>query len=189
MTAELVIRADPAVWTPVPAEPDAAAWYERQLAAAPETARDAVAAASLLALQARLDSDLTMVLLLCDTEAEIYTMLGIAALADVPAPDSAAGAAGVAEALLPSPWPAEVVEIDLGVGTGWRATVLDPEGADGDDQVTVPQTVSTAYVLDVRGRCVVAALSPLPPLAAAAAQVLAQRALATLDVEGENADD
>ncbi|MGA7147324.1 MAG: hypothetical protein WBX17_02410, partial [Microbacterium sp.] len=97
--------------------------------------------------------------------------------------DGADGAKQIAEALLPSPWPAEVIAVELGHARGWRASVLDPEGATGDAAVAEPQTVSTAYILDVRGRCAVAALTPLIPLAATAAQVLAERALTTLDVK------
>ena len=85
---------NPAVWQVVPGLSDAAAWYERQIAAAPEAAREAVAGASALALRARLDTELSQVLLLCDPPAELYAMLGIAALDGVPAPETAAGAVG-----------------------------------------------------------------------------------------------
>lgn len=182
--AELVLRPDPAVWQTVPGMPEVAAWYQQQIESAPEPAREAVATASALALRARVDSDLSAVLLLCDPDAELYAMLGIAALDGVPAPSDAGGAIGIAEALSPSPWPAQALPFDLDGVTGWRVTLLDEEGADGDEHVALPQTVSTVYVADVRGRCVVAALSPLTPLAAAIAQGLVEQVVSTFDVEG-----
>jgi len=64
--------------------------------------------------------------------------------------------------------------------------MMDEQGADGDDLVALPQTVSTVYVADVRGRCVVAALSSLTPLAAAVVHGLAEQVVATFDVaEGD----
>ncbi|MBO9627280.1 MAG: hypothetical protein J7484_13025 [Microbacterium sp.] len=181
--AELSFRADPDVWQVVPGMPELPAWYERQVDAAPEDARDAVVTASALALSARVDADLTAVLLLCDPAADLYAMLGVVALDGVPAPDSAAGAIGIAEALAPSPWPGEALAFDLDGVSGWRVTLLDEAAAGADESVALPQTVTTVYVADVRGRCVVAALSPLTPLAAAVVQVLAERVILTFDVE------
>ena len=189
MGREVVIRADPEVWTPVPSSvDDAAAWVDAQVARAPEATRDRVADAARLAVLNRLASELSVALFLSVAEAELFGMLGIVVLDDVPAPGDATGAAGIAESLLPSPWPAEIVAVELGHARGWRTTVLDPEGAAGDESVSLPQTVSTAYILDIRGRCAVAALTPLIPLAAATAQVLAERALVTLDVEDGASD-
>jgi hypothetical protein len=181
---EVEIHADPDVWALVPSSiDDALAWIERQVARGPEAARERIADAARLALMTAAGGELSAGLFLCVPEAELYGLLGIVVLDDVPAPDGAEGARGIAEALLPSPWPAEVIAVELGQSRGWRASVLDPEGATGDAVVAVPQTASTAYILDVRGRCAVAALTPLIPLAATAAQVLAERALMTLDVK------
>ncbi len=181
--AELLMAPNPAVWQVVPGLSDAAAWYERQIAAAPEAAREAVAGASALALRARVDTELSQVLLLCDPPAELYAMLGIAALDGVPAPETGAGAVGVAESLVASPWPAEALPFDLDGVRGWRVTILDEQDAGGDDQVALPQTVSSVYVMSVDGRCVVATLSSLPPLAAAVVQVLAEQVIVTFGVE------
>lgn len=183
------MQADPEIWQTVPGVDEAAAWYERQVASAPENAREAVATASALAMGARVDTALSAVLLLCDPSAELYAMLGIAALDGVPAPATGQGAVGIAEALVPSPWPGEALPLDFGGVAGWRVTLFDEQGAVGDTEVALPQTVSTVYVADVRGRCVVAALSSLTPLAAAAVQGLAEQVVATFDVEGdENVD-
>lgn len=184
---ELVLRPDPGVWQVVPEATDVAAWYERQVETAPADAREAVATASALALRARVDSDLSAVLLLCDPAAELYAMLGVVALDGVPAPSTGEGAISVAEALVPSPWPGQALPFDFGGVTGWRVTLLDEEGVGGDDQVALPQTVSTVYVAAVRGRCVVAALSPLQPLVAAVAQPLVEQVVATFDVEDGDA--
>ncbi|MCK2034611.1 hypothetical protein KZC51_00555 [Microbacterium sp. SSW1-49] len=184
--AELTMRADPDIWQTVPGPDEVAAWYERQVATAPEAAREAVATASALAIGARVDTDLSAVLLLCDPAAELYAMLGIAALDGVPAPASGEGAVGIAEALVPSPWPGESLSFDLDGVAGWRVTLLDEQGSLGDETIALPQTVSTVYVAEVRGRCVVAALSSLTPLAAAVAQGLAEQVVATFDVaEGD----
>lgn len=180
--AELTMQPDPAVWQIVPGIDEVAAWYEHQVATAPEAAREAVATASALALGARVDTDLSAVLLLCDPDAELYAMLGIAALDGVPAPATGEGAVGIAEALVPSPWPGEALPFDLDGVSGWRVTLLDEQGAIGDDAVALPQTVSTVYVLDVHGRCVVAALSSLTPLAAAVVQSLAEQVVVTFDI-------
>ncbi|MFV0405564.1 MAG: hypothetical protein ACK5LN_01870 [Propioniciclava sp.] len=188
--AELALAPNPVVWQVVPGMDEAAAWYEQQIAAAPQAAREQVAAAAGLALHARFDTDLSQVLLLCDPAAELYAMLGIAALDGVPAPDTAAGAVGIAESLVPSPWPAEALQFDLAGVRGWRVTILDDQNPDQEEQVAVPQAVSTVYVASVGGRCVVAALSSLTPLAAAVAQVLAEQVVATFDVvEGVDSGD
>lgn len=184
MPREVEIHADPDVWALVPSSiDDAPAWVGQQAARGPEGVGERIADAARLALMTATGGELSVGLFLCVPEAELYGLLGIVVLDDVPAPDGADGAREVAETLLPSPWPAEVIAVELGHARGWRVSVLDPEGATGDDSVATPQTVSTAYVLDVRGRCAVAALTPLIPLAAAAAQVLAERALMTLDVK------
>ncbi len=182
MPREIVIEADPGVWTLVPDADDAESWVAQQAAQAPEGMRDRVSEAARLAAVHRAGSELSLALFLSVPRDELLGMLGIVVLDDVPAPDDAAAAAEVAEALLPSPWPADIVPIELGRARGWRATVLDPEAAAGDEAVALPQTVSTAYVLELGGRCAVAALTPLTPLAATAAQVLAEQALTTLDV-------
>ncbi|WP_127818672.1 hypothetical protein [Microbacterium sp. CPCC 204701] len=182
MPREIVIQADPDAWTLVPASDDPREWVEQQAARAPEGARDRVAEAARLAAAHRSGSGLGLALFLSVPQDELFGMLGIVVLDDVPAPEDASGAAEVVEALLPSPWPAEILAIALGHTRGWRGTVLDPDEAAGDSAVALPRTVSTAYVLELRGRCAVAALTPLTPLAAAAAQVLAERALTTLDV-------
>ncbi|REJ07201.1 hypothetical protein DY023_04180 [Microbacterium bovistercoris] len=122
-------------------------------------------------------------LLLAEPVADVYAMLGIAALDDAPVPLTAAGAVTVAERLVPSPWSADAVPVDLGAVSGWRVTLLDPEAAGGDEQVAIPRTVSTVYVVGVHGRLVVAALTSLPPLAAAVVQVHADNVVATFDVE------
>jgi hypothetical protein len=177
------MQPDPEVWQIVPGPDEGAAWYERQLLEAPEAAREAVATASALALGARVDTELSAVLLLCDPAAELYAMLGIAALDGVPAPATGDGAVGIAEALVPSPWPGEALAFDFEGVSGWRVTLLDEQGAIGDDAVALPQTVSTVYVVEVRGRCVVAALSSLTPLAAAVVQNLAEQVVVTFDID------
>lgn len=180
--SEIVLRADPAIWSPVPhAHAEINNWIAARVASAPADTARHVEDAARLALYATLGSELSLALLLTVPSSGIYGMLGVLGVAGAPAPSNAEEARDVAEALLPSPWGAEMLAVDLGTARGWRATVLDPVQRD-DDGVALPQTVSTAYVLDVDGRCVVAALSPLAPLAAAAAQVLAQRALSTIDV-------
>ncbi|MCT9819715.1 hypothetical protein N3K63_05370 [Microbacterium sp. W1N] len=184
MTAALTVRADPAVWQVVPADADAA-WIDRQVQRAAEHARPAVADAAALAVLHRRAGDLSLALFLSLPEAGMFGMLGIAGV-DVPAPSDVETAGEVAAALLPSPWPAEGLAVEIGAARGWRFTVLDG-GPDGSSEpVVVAQTVSTAYVLDLQGRCVVAALTPMAPLAATVAQALAERALSTL--EREDAD-
>lgn len=182
MPREIVIQADPDAWTLVPASDDAREWAQQQAARAPERVRDRVAEAARLAAVHRAGSGLGLALFLSVPQDDLFGMLGIVVLDDVPAPADAPGAAEVVEALLPSPWPAEIVPVALGRARGWRGTVLDPEEAAGDAAVALPRTVSTAYVLELHGRCAVAALTPLTPLAAAASQVLAERALTTLDI-------
>mgnify|MGYP001548627557 FL=1 len=81
-----------------------------------------------------------------------------------------------------SPWPAEPLAFDFGAVTGWRMTLLDEAGAEGDAQVALPQTVSTVYVADARRRCVVVTLSSLLPLAAAVVQTHAERLIASFDI-------
>lgn len=189
MPHEAVIQADPEVWTLVPASiDDAVAWLETQVAKVPAHLQPQTADAARLALGHRIDSEVSIGLFLSLPADHLLGMLGIVVLDDVPAPSTAADAGDIAASLLPSPWPAEVIAITLGSTRGWRATVLDPENASGDEAVSVPQTVSTVYVLDVGGRCAVAAMSPLAPLAAVSAQILAERALATLDVVEVRAD-
>lgn len=189
MPHEAVIFADPEVWTLVPESIDeAGAWLDQQLAKVPANLREQTAKAAVLALGHRVDSDVSIALFLSLPADHLLGMLGIVVMDDVPAPSSAADAGDIAHALLPSPWPPAVIAVTVGSARGWRATVLDPENASGDGVVSVPQTVSTVYVLDVGGRCVVAAMSPLAPLAAASAQMLAERALATLDVVEVGAD-
>lgn len=177
------MRPDPEVWQEVPPLAEAADWYGRRVALAPEAARDSVATASALAIRARTRTELSTVLLLCDPAAELYAMLGIAALDGVPAPSTAAGAVGIAETLVPSTWPGQAVPFDLDGVAGWRITLLDEDAVGGDEQVALPQTVSTVYVTDVRGRCVVASLSSLPPLAAAVAQTLVEQVVSTFDID------
>ncbi len=189
MPHEVVIAADPDIWSLVPASlDDAGVWFAEQVSKAPEPLRGHTAQAARLALGHRIDSDVSIGLFLSLPADSLLGMLGIVILDDVPAPTSAAGAAGIADALLPSPWPAQVIEVELGASRGWRATVLDPEQAREESTVVIAQTVSTVYVLEVRGRCAVAAMSPLTPLAAASAQMLAERALMTLDVVEVAAD-
>lgn len=189
MPHEAVIQADPEVWTLVPASiDDAVAWLETQVAKVPAHLKPQTAEAARLALGHRIDSEVSIGLFLSLPADHLLGILGIVVLDDVPAPSTAADAGDIAASLLPSPWPAEVIAITLGSTRGWRATVLDPENASGDEAVSVPQTVSTVYVLDVGGRCAVAAMSPLAPLAAVSAQILAERALATLDVVEVRAD-
>lgn len=181
--AELALRPNPDIWTVLPGASDAAAWYEAHVAAAPDAARDAVAAAAALAVRARVGGEFSEVLLLSDPGAALYAMLGVLAL-DVAAPSNAAEALQVAGAFAPSSWQGEAVPFELGSANGWRVTSLDDETSMGDDSVRLPQTVSTVYVAELSGRCVIAVLSSLTPVVAAVVQRLAEQAVATFEVEG-----
>ncbi|MGR6741013.1 MULTISPECIES: hypothetical protein [Microbacterium] len=183
LVSDLALRADPSIWSRVPDTiADADAWIAARLEGVPADSAQRVEDAARLALYARLGSELSVALLLSVPASGIFGMLGVLGLGDAPAPSTAAGAKEIAEALVPSPWGAELATVSWGVVRGWRATVLDP--VVGDDSVVVAQTISTVYVLDLEGRCVVAALTPLVPLAAAAAHVLAERVLSTLSLSG-----
>lgn len=182
----MAVQADPAVWSRVPDSVDEAeAWVATQIDRVPPALGRRVEDAARLALHARIGSELTLALLLTVPESEIFGMLGILGLQDAPAPATAEGAREVAEALVPSPWAPEVIPVELGAARGWRITVLDPTTTDVE-AVGLPQTVSTVYVLDLADRCVVAALTPLVPVAAASAQMMAERALVTLALTNED---
>ncbi|MGA7148483.1 MAG: hypothetical protein WBX17_08370, partial [Microbacterium sp.] len=86
MPPEVEIHADPEVWAQVPSSiDDALAWVERQVARGPEAARERIAAAARLALLTAAGGDLSVGLFLCVPEAELYGLLVIAVLANVPA--------------------------------------------------------------------------------------------------------
>lgn len=179
---ELSLAPDPALWSLVPGRDDADGWVLGLLGSRAQEQQESLLLAAELALQAREASDGGMTLLLAHPDSQLYAALTVVVTAFEPVSD-AETAADVARAVAASDWESALVEVEIGTDPAWRASVLtvDPEAVQ-DPLVATPSHVRTVYVFAVSDHLAVAALSPLTPSAAAAAQVLAEPVLRTAQV-------
>ena len=183
---DLVLRADPAIWSQVPFAEEALAWRDARLANVSVDRQPAVREAATLALRTRAEVDATHVLFLDDVEHRILAALAVFAYDDVPPASGQVEAEAIARAMVPSAWEPLGIPVGLDAISGWRITVVDAAPSSADQPGAVADAVWTVYVLDARGRCVVALLSAMAPLNAAAAQIRAEAVLSTLEVvDGE----
>lgn len=184
--SNLTYRPDPALWAEVPAVDAVDLWVEAIVRTAPEPVRARVADAAMLAVRMRYESDASAVLLLNAIESSVLSALALFAYDDVAPARDELEAVRAASAMVPSSFESSALPFESGNIRGWRVTVLDEspgdEDAAGRDAVTVLRSAWTVYVMDVSGRCVVALLAPLPPVAAALGQYFAEQVVATLEV-------
>ncbi|SDG63247.1 hypothetical protein [Microbacterium pygmaeum] len=182
---DLVLNADPEIWSLVPGWQQALAWREQRTATTEAERRADVFEAATLALRTRAEVDATHVLFLDAVGHRLLGALAVFAYDDVPAASSRTQAEEIARAMVPSAWEVHSIVADLGGGPGWRVTVIDAPLTDDGAQVALVEAVWTVYVLEVAGRLVVALLSAMSPPNAALAQVHAERVLVTMNVVQE----
>ncbi|WP_413354404.1 hypothetical protein [Microbacterium sp. 1P06AB] len=191
--AELVLSPNPDVWSVVPpidhrGEAEVVAWVQQIVDEAPPHRRSAAVSAATLALRERAGDSPSTVLLLTASAYEVIASLSLYAFDDVPPAQDADEAARVAERLIGGEWGLAAVDVALAGASGWRFTSLEAAPAQEGDVVSTGLTGVTLYVLECRGRCVIALLPPLHPTVAAVAHLHAEQVLGTLDIVVEAAD-
>ncbi|MBN7792981.1 hypothetical protein ACLD0U_03895 [Microbacterium sp. 2216-1] len=179
---ELSAAPNPSFWSLVPDRDHADEWVLALLGARPQTQQEHLLLAAELSLQAREASDGGLVLLHADPVAELYAALTLVATEAEPIVQ-AGRALALAAALTPGAWEPSVVEFHLHGAPAWRVSTLVADNGPADDgEVHLLTSVTTAYIMTIAGRLVVAKLSPLSPAGAIIAQARAEQVLCTLEL-------
>ncbi|MFE6734123.1 hypothetical protein [Microbacterium sp. NPDC057650] len=166
---EFELRFDERYWSIVPDEAGAPEWFAGLLAANDEEHHQALGMAASLAMETRVQSDLSALLLLAVPEAGAYGALSVLHVADAPPAPDEATAVQIAQSIEPSDWASSVAPFESEDVTGWRVSQATPvRSTEGDSaSAHVVRDITMVWVLDVGAHLCIARMTPLPTLSAA----------------------